>query len=444
MGREYPHLRLSRWPFPIVPDAEFCTFLAARKQLQKDVHELVEALARRDPSSMHLFWAWFGAGKTHTVKYLSHYATKISAEERQTCLIPVYTEFPKGSRSFLDLYRSMLASIDADVLSNAYLELVPSTEPAHAQLHRKLQQTAPDLIAALHVTATGEALAVSTAFRWLRGDSVPMSDLRKLGIVQRTTTSEEATRALTVIVSVLNAAAQANGRPGARLIWIIDEFQRIRKAGARGQDDINAGLHSSFNACPNSLSFILSFSGRPELKLPDFFSRELRDRVGRTKVMVLPPMASDDGLKFISEVLAQFRTAETPGNPFFPFTEASCKTIIADVESKGELKPRSIMHACNAALQEAEPLLENKELVVISVEFARKTLAHYVATDATDEDEEYRRELSTTRGTPGSTQACRNPVIPLNCNYEGYPYPYQPRRGDASREASPRVGPQGR
>ena len=58
------------------------------------------------------------------------------------------------------------------------------------------------------------------------------------------------------------------------------------------------------------------------------------------------------------------------------------------------------MHACNAALQEAEPLLENKELVVISVEFARKTLAHYVATDATDEDEEYRRELSTTRGTP--------------------------------------------
>lgn len=387
MARDYPHLRLSRWPFPIVPDAEFCTFLAARKELQKDVHEMVEALARRDTSSIHLFWAWFGAGKTHTVKYLSHYATKISAKEQQTRLIPVYSEFPKGSRSFLDLYRSMLASIDADVLSDAYLELATSKEPAHAQLHRRLQQTAPDLIAALHVSATGEPIAASTAFRWLRGDPVPLADLRKIGIVQRTTTSEEATRALTAIVSMLNAAAQSDGRPAARLIWIIDEFQRIKKAGPRGLDDINSGLHSSFNACPNSLSFILSFSGHPEAKLPDFFSRELRDRVGRTKVMVLPPMASDEGLKFLREVLAQFRTTEIPGNPFFPFTEASCKIIIADIESKGDLKPRSIMHACNAVLQEADPLLEKKELDVISVEFVKKTLAHYVSTDATDEAE---------------------------------------------------------
>ena len=40
VSRAYAHLRLSRWPFPVVPDPPFCTFLAAREQLQRDVESL--------------------------------------------------------------------------------------------------------------------------------------------------------------------------------------------------------------------------------------------------------------------------------------------------------------------------------------------------------------------------------------------------------------------
>lgn len=99
MTRTYTHLGLNRWPFPVVPEPDYCTFLAARSQVRMDVHEMVDALARRDTSSIQLFWAWFGAGKTHTVHYLSHYAAQAANAKGNNRLITVYTEFPKGAKS---------------------------------------------------------------------------------------------------------------------------------------------------------------------------------------------------------------------------------------------------------------------------------------------------------------------------------------------------------
>jgi len=347
---------------------------------------MVNALGRRDTSSIQVFWAWFGAGKTHTLHYLSHYAGEAAKENCNNRLITVYTEFPKGVRSFLDLYRSLLVAVDSEVLTEAFLEV--ATSKLGAQMQHRLQQASPDLFTALHVLATGNLQSQQLAHRWLRGDRVPISDLRRVGIVQGVTTSEEAIRTLAAIIGMLNAAAQAQGRPAARFIWIIDEFQRIKKAGARGLEDINSGLHSTFNACPNALTLVLSFSGRPQpTGLPDSFSRELRDRIGRTKVLVLPPMSADEALRFVCEILSQFRPSTDAQStaPFFPFTEASCKAIIAEIQAKGEMKPRSLMNALNAVLQEADPLIEKKQLDVISIDFAKKTLESYsVVTDLED------------------------------------------------------------
>lgn len=384
MEREYAKLGLTRWPFPVVPQPEYCTFIAARDQLKSDVHQMVDALAQRDTSSIQLLWAWFGAGKTHTLHYLNHYATHISALGGNNRLFTVYTEFPKGAKSFLDLYKSLLVSLDFDVLSDAFLEVW--TSPGAAAAQRRLMQTSPDLFAALHVLSTGVSQAQVVAQRWLRGDSVPLSDLRRIGISQRLGTSEEAARAIASIVDLFNLASGASSFSGARLLWIIDEFQRIDRAGARGIDDINAGLHSTFNACPAGLTYIFSFSGKPQPKgLPDWFSRELRDRIGRTKVMVLPPMSTADALTFVREVLEHFRFQEFPlPSRYFPFSEASCKMIIADVQSKAELKPRAIMQAFSAVLDEAAPLFESNEMSVISPEFAKRSLQAYTLVTSDD------------------------------------------------------------
>lgn len=384
MTRAYPHLGLVRWPFPVVPEPAYCTFLAARSQLRSDVRDIVTSLARRDTSSIHLFWAWFGAGKTHTLHYLCHRASTACRADGSNLLHSVYTEFPKGARTFLDVYRSLVVALDLDLLTEAFLEVW--TSPQLSDIRRRMNQASPDLFNALQVLATGQAQAQVLAQRWLRVDPVPLGELRRVGIGQRISTSDEATRILASVVALLNLAAQSGGRPAARLIWILDEFQRIERAGRRGIEDINSGLHSTFNACPNSLSLIFSFSGKPQAKgLPDWFSLELRDRLGGTKVMVLPPMSPDEALCFVREIFAELRP--TPGGfqPYFPFSEAACKVVIGEVQARGELKPRALMHAFNAVLQEAEPLIEQGKLDVIGPEFTRTALKEYVLIAASDE-----------------------------------------------------------
>lgn len=390
MSRSYPHLGLVRWPFPVVPEPEYCTFLAARSRLRSDVQDIVKALARRDTSSIHLFWAWFGAGKTHALYYLCHQAKALGQIDSNGHLHAVYTEFPKSARTFLDVYRSLLVSINIDLLTDAFLEVY--TSPQLSEIQHRMNQASPDLFNALQVLATGQLQQQILAQRWLRAEPVPIGDLRKAGIGQKISTSDEATRVLSSIVALLNLSAQSQGRPAARLIWILDEFQRIERAGRRGIDDINSGLHSTFNASPTALSLVFSFSGKPQRRgVPTWFSPELRDRLGGTKVMVLPPMLQNEALQFVREILAELRRPLTDGRsvqPYFPFSDASCKAIIDDLQDHGggELKPRGIMHGFNAVLQEAEPLIEQGTLDIICTDFAKEVLRDYVIIAATDED----------------------------------------------------------
>lgn len=373
----YPHLRLSRWPFPVVPDPPFCTFLAARGQLKQDVKSLVQSLARRDTSSIHIFWAWFGAGKTHTLHYLSHQARTASEQGGYNALYPVYTEFPKGTRSFAELYRAFIFALDVDDIIDAFLQA--STAPSADAFQRRAERQSMDFWVALQILCTGEPRQQQVATRWLRADPVPLPALRQIGVAQRIESAEQATTVLSLLVEMLNVAAQTQGWPGARVIWLLDEFQRIQGAAVRGIEAINAGLHSTFNACPTGLSLVFSFSGTPHASgLPAWFSPELRDRIGRTRPMVMPPMSMDEARLFVKEVLAHFRNGSAPGgNELFPFTDASCKLIVERVRSDAELKPRALMQAFDAVLDAAEPLLERGELQQIEPGFAKDVLKEY-------------------------------------------------------------------
>ena len=388
MNGHYLHLGLVRWPFPVVPKRELCTFLADRRQLRADIGDLLTTLARRDTSSIHLFWSWFGAGKTHTLFYLANQAGEITKLDDKNVLYAVYSEFPKAARSFLDLYRSFIIGLDADSLIDAFLEI--STCSESERLHRDMMLASPDLANALQVMVTGRSHEQATAMRWLRAESLPISEFRKVGISQKISSSEEASRILAALVELLHIAARGQSRPGSRVIWLVDEFQRIERTGMRTVSEINTGLHSTFNACPTGLSLFLSFTGKPELNtLPQWFSPELRDRIGRTKVMILPPMLPEEALVFVRDVLAHARAPESSlDSTYFPFTEDSCRAIIAEVAKKDELRPRVLMHAFNAVLQEADPKIESRIMGVISPDFAKQTLAQYVtlASDGSEED----------------------------------------------------------
>ena len=172
-GMDYPHLRLTRWPFPTVPEQEFCDFIADRKQLCDEIEGLLSTLSGQDTSSIHLVWSWFGAGKTHTLYYFANRANRGASDHQQ--LRAVYSEFPKAARSFVDLYRSFAAGLDFDEVIDAYLEI--ATSPTAEKFKRVVTMASPDLFTALHVLATGTVKDQMTAMRWLRGDTLAASEL---------------------------------------------------------------------------------------------------------------------------------------------------------------------------------------------------------------------------------------------------------------------------
>lgn len=73
----YDHLSLGRWPFFVVPEPDLCDFIADRERFNLDIEKLLRTLSRQNASSIHPIWSWFGAGKTHTLHYISNKAAEI-------------------------------------------------------------------------------------------------------------------------------------------------------------------------------------------------------------------------------------------------------------------------------------------------------------------------------------------------------------------------------
>ena len=114
----FRHLGLTAWPFSVVPRPEHCTFIAGRPALRDDIAALLRNLSRKDTSSIHMLWSWFGAGKTHSLFYLANEARRLAAASPPVTLTAVYTEFPKGLRSFMELYKSFASSLDPEFVTD--------------------------------------------------------------------------------------------------------------------------------------------------------------------------------------------------------------------------------------------------------------------------------------------------------------------------------------
>lgn len=379
------HLGLVAWPFSIVPRRQYCNFLAGRTQLKDDISALLRGLSRRDTSSIHVLWSWLGAGKTHSLFYLMNQCGAFG-ENAHVELCPIYSEFPKRARGFFDLYQSAVLGLDSRLLIESFLEA--TTSPEWALRFRILSDANPDLSAAFRNMVIGDTHDQSVAIRWLRGDALPLGEFRQLGISQRIATADQAVRVFSVLVELCDMASRSKGRQGFRLVWILDEFQRIARCSSAVAREINAGLHSLFNACPVGLTIVISFSGPPDAKrLPDWLSPELRSRIGATKVLILPPFQPSEALDFVAEVLGHFRIpSSTAVDRFFPFTKEACIYIIDHLAKSTELRPRIIMHAMNAILEAADSLMEQKTLTRIGREFAETVLREYVIVAEVEDD----------------------------------------------------------
>lgn len=365
---KYPHLHLVEWPFQITPDLNFYAFMADRSQVKTDIETILRSLSRRNTSTIHLVWSWYGTGKTHTLRHMEYLC-----RNQYPSLLPIYMEIPKAFKSFSDIYRSFAAALDFEDLRDRFLEIV--TSPFKERVEKELKTEYLDMFNALTMLCVGTDQQQDTVFRWLRGEPMVITELRPIGIGKRISTAEDAIRAVTWIIKLVNTGAALAQNEVGRLIWIIDEFQQVGDSKPLARE-VNSSLHSIFNRCPNSLSLFISFSGRPQKSYPEWLSRELVDRIGVQKVLVLPPLTKIEAKGFVYNILEHFRTdtLKVPSQ-FFPFHEATVDMLLDLIEKdKKEIRPRSIMQYFTSVLEIGEPLLQEGKLSVIGQDLARDCL----------------------------------------------------------------------
>lgn len=365
----YEHLGLSDWPFRIVPEPEFCDFLADRVTLREEVESLLNSLENRPTSDIQLIWSWYGAGKTHTVYYL---ANRCSDETKR--LLPVYAELPREASGFVDLYRATISQFRIERLIDAYLE--HATRPSSKAGFARAMD--PDLHNALAQAALNGKPAEVLLNQWLLGNSLPAAAHRELGVGGRIATTEKCASILADVISLLAPKTPAtDGATVRRIIWIIDEVQRVEDLSSAAQRSVLSGLVGVFNRCPTGLTLLLSYTGEPREKaLPDWIPQDLADRIGLERPMLLPPLRFDEALLFISELLGRFRPPEYGHlDPYFPFEQDALEDLIAALERKGDLKPRAIMEALDASLRNLERQIESGKLKSIGRAAMRESLS---------------------------------------------------------------------
>lgn len=379
---KFPHLKLIDWPFRVVPKDEYCNFIAGRKEVNNDVSNILKNWSKKDLSTLNIIWAYYGAGKTHTLKYITNRCIN-----NFNSFIPIYMEFPKSVRSFLGLYSSFIEKVDIEKIQNAFLEVF--TNDGKKEYQKKLKQDYPDLFTALTVLIQDKGEKVAWANYWLRADNVSLKDLRSINITSRIDNSEKALKVITWLINLLSYSETLTTPHPPRIIWMIDEFQRITRCRNPIQDEINGCLQSIYNRCPSGFSLILSFSGEPSEKRPDWLSKELVDRIGMEKVIILPPLTSDEAEEFIMDVLFNFRpfSDDNKKEPF-PFTAASIRKVIDEIKKQVPIKPRSLMQGFNVVMEEADNKMEDGKLKSITESFVEQVMKDRVFLDSDDEDQE--------------------------------------------------------
>lgn len=248
----------------------------------------------------------------------------------------------------------------------------------------ELQSDCPDLSNALLLLYQGKSSEQDIILRWLRTEIRDLRTLKTVGIARPISTAEDAIRIIAWLIRLISLGSSYSNGSYRRILWMIDEFQRIKDCRPPVRDVICSCLSSIFNRCPDGLSIIISFTGRPEQKkMPDWLSKDLRDRIGIEKVLLLPPLTTDDAFIFVQDLLQYFRSSQlNDTNQLFPFNEETVRSIINIIqEKKVELKPRTIMQFFNAVLEEADIMIENGNLDVITPIFARDVLKDRVFLD---------------------------------------------------------------
>lgn len=370
---KYPHLYLKEWPFQIVPSPTFYKVWAGRKKIKQTLTEMFKRVQQREPSAIYLIWGYFGAGKTHSLRY---FQWKIS-NDKETPTFIGYHEFPTSAKKFIEVYQSFISKINfreiervAKIVYEDFQE--EYGDDAIDSFNERISYYNDDFTNAMIALVEGKEK--STVYRWMRAEKVYLSDLRKINIRKRIENDENVFELFGSLVRLLTYKCRQLSTFNC-VIWMIDDFQKIEDLKEDHKKAIRNGLNSLFNNCPERFCLVLSFTSRGVSAIKGLLSEALIERLPLAPYVTIPPMSKEEAKNFIIELLKQFRPENAPPDDYFPFSSEAIDDIIDFTAKRGVLLPRNVMRAFDVVLDKSEGLIKNGELKRVDSNFALKVLA---------------------------------------------------------------------
>ncbi len=341
----FDHLNLREWPFRTTADEAFAPVWAGREKTRAQIERLIRKMQMFPKSGLHILWANFGMGKTHT---LYHIRYRCQGIKTTPLLIPVYAVMPKRSTGFLELYREIVQGLPYDFLRKQ-IQKVGSTTRGSVSLHPMFARS-PGVVKALLAMNPEDIEASTTAMQWLAAQpGLSQRDLNRIEVSYRIKTPEDAINALSALTSL--ASYDPDPVKQNRLVVMIDEYQRVGELRPAIASENHSSLHTYFNQHPTGLQLLLTFSFGKKENVDYLLSAELKSRA-EPQSLSLDIMTPVEANAFIKDLFDQFRV--TSNNQWaYPFTPSAAQQIIQTIARQKTLTPRRLMVYFNHVLQEA-------------------------------------------------------------------------------------------
>ncbi|WP_421118594.1 hypothetical protein ACE2AJ_14630 [Aquihabitans daechungensis] len=347
MSNDAKHLNLERWPFFVAATEDNASVWVGRPQFARKLKSLQRSAGRVDSSQIVLLWATFGSGKSHALLHLKALATS------DPSLVPVYVVIPQGVKSFLDIYRAIIdAAMEEGVLARLGRGFLGGSD-----------EQLGDMGEALRRIAFGQA-GERTAEAWLRGERVPVRELREIGISKRVENVPDAVAALNQLVSALREG-------GSRTVMLLfDEVQELELLGKKLEESVG-GIHKVFDKNQSGLVLVLSFTTGTQSALRGIIGDALFNRAAAP--FTLPPLDADGAEELVRGLLEA--AAIDPDRVPFPFEDEVLGAVVRELEGRGvELTPRNVIKAFDGILREADLAIEDGEIEMVDKAFALEAL----------------------------------------------------------------------
>lgn len=367
-------LGLMDWPFGIVPDPEATLIWADRHELLHQINRMLRRLTGIQDSSLHLLWADFGAGKTHTLLYLR----QLALAKNNELVYPIYVALPKDARSFIDMYKGIVSSITVDKLMEVYSRL-PEDNQVFTSTNPFMGERLQTLSRVFKVLNMGSDMMKQTAQRWILADkSLSRQELVSASLPDKIRDDDDAINTLSGISRLLISYH-------FRLLIMIDEFQRAGLLRREFQNKIQAGLHSFLNNCPKGISIILSFKFGSVREIQDYLSSELEDRAD-PQTIEIKTLKLEEAEEFMKDLVEAVRS---PGNQL-KINNDVITSIVHCVSSVGTMKPRTLTKTAGLILSEGAMDIIDGLIKTIDKKYVNKKCKELraVITRISKEDEE--------------------------------------------------------